>query len=452
MRTAHVSDAAVEEVPRVRRESPWFIEFILFFVVALLCVSAGFVTAWSPPEFKHEDEDDEPFFVLQPDPFGFLVLAPYVIGSGASLVFGYISHRCGRKAALYVAALFGSVSGFTFLFAEGPAPVYVGRVASCICMAGATVICPVFVIETVRDSSRGIYVSRCVLLIFLGVLLGGGMGQLLKYTPYCTFLIILPTLFVFLFFWLPETPYYYLSKSKPKHAELSLVWMRGRDYTDQDLKYTLNQFQQREPGIWRGICLYLIRGVGSVYITLHYLAKGTLAISTNATPNETAIIMTSLLLLSSFLGTLATDRAGRKLLLYLSYGGCACCFLITALYDFLKIEKFLCIPLIGIGMSTVFNGIGYGTLTPLVAMEMTAPSKRCFISCIGSSLEYLVSFTLVFAYPLIGKFLCSSANFMIPVVANTIGLYFTWLAVTETDVSQPNGELPSISSRFDPAR
>ena len=96
-------------------------------------------------------------------------------------------------------------------------------------MGGAfSLTAPVYTGEIAQTEIRGTLGSYFQLMITIGILFVYGVGSAVK--PFVISLIcgIVPLVFGVIFFFMPETPLYYLQKGEREKAKASLQWFRGK--------------------------------------------------------------------------------------------------------------------------------------------------------------------------------------------------------------------------------
>lgn len=102
--------------------------------------------------------------------------------------------------------------------------------------------CIMVVMFLFQDNVRGALGTLLSLFICLGYLMVYCIGPYVSYEVqiYCS--LVAPVVFIIVFTFLPESPYYLLQKDKKSEALASLVWLRkGR--TPDDIEKELNMMQ-----------------------------------------------------------------------------------------------------------------------------------------------------------------------------------------------------------------
>lgn len=119
------------------------------------------------------------------------------------------------------------ISWLCIIAASSVGYIYVGRFAAGICTGGIFTLIPLYVSEISNASLRGILGSFFLLTVNLGTLLMFIIGSYLSYSIVSSLMLSFPLIFMLLFLFFPETPYYLLKCSKTKKAENSLKFLHG---------------------------------------------------------------------------------------------------------------------------------------------------------------------------------------------------------------------------------
>jgi len=146
-----------------------------------------------------------PLYVLYQQEFGFsqitltLIYAAYAIGNIAALLFfGRVSDRIGRRLTALSAIATLIVAVLVFLFANGVAALYVGRVVSGLGIGIASGTGNAWLAELVgtNDKARAAIIGTSTNFIGLGIapLLSGVLAQYARWPLHLSFIVYLVTL------------------------------------------------------------------------------------------------------------------------------------------------------------------------------------------------------------------------------------------------------------------
>lgn len=186
---------------------------------------------------------------------------------------------------------------------------------------------------------RGSLISMNVNLASVGLVLGNAMGPYLSMEVYGYISLIPTILFLILFTFIPESPYYYVLQGDIDQAEKSLRWFRRRS----DVKAELAELQEFVQGagvsIFRKTKEFLLPGnfskaliIIGTYGFSYASGYSTLSSYAEIVVTKTRIGLTASTLVTAlgvstiaagFTATLVVDRLGRKSLLMISSFGAA---------------------------------------------------------------------------------------------------------------------------------
>lgn len=155
---------------------------------------------------------------------------------------GYLASRLGRKWTCNIAIIIEIVSWMILLLANSVYEIYVSRFVLGIGGGIVFTAIPMYVGEIAEDSVRGALGTLLAFFVCAGFLLVYCIGPYVSYDIliYCS--LIAPVIFIIVFTFLPESPYYLLQKDKKSEALASLAWLRkGR--TPDDIEKELNMMQ-----------------------------------------------------------------------------------------------------------------------------------------------------------------------------------------------------------------
>jgi MFS family permease len=109
----------------------------------------------------------------------------------------------------------------------------IGRFLAGFSAGGTFTLVPLYVSEISQDVVRGSLGSFFILSCNFGMLLMYLAGNLFDFYSTPKVMIILPVVFVMLFSFFPETPFYLLKHAKNQEAQRSLKFLRGSDKREE---------------------------------------------------------------------------------------------------------------------------------------------------------------------------------------------------------------------------
>nr|CAD7453120.1 unnamed protein product [Timema tahoe] len=180
-------------------------------------------------------------------------------------IYGYLSNNHSRKLTGYLVGIPPIICWLMIIFARSKTTLFVARFMIGNVGAGNTVLCPLYVTEIAEDDVRGSLVT-CVMLFFsIGVLQSYIVGSYASYQVLGFACISLPILFVFLFYWMTESPVYLMSINRHTESRKALSWLRGNDKQTVDremekLTKVLNRSKEDSSSAFSILELFTKRG------------------------------------------------------------------------------------------------------------------------------------------------------------------------------------------------
>nr|CAD7432813.1 unnamed protein product [Timema monikensis] len=171
--------------------------------------------------------------------------------------------------------------------------------------------------------------------VFLGRFTQGlSFGAFFAVLPSCVFV---PIVFVILFVFMPESPYFYFSKNRNDYAHKSLKWLRGHDDVNRELELIQDAVEEEMKnrgtykdlfGNWVNLrALILVAGllIGQQFSGINailFYAQSIFEKSNGSLSSAVpAITIGVVMLVGAFIVPIFVDRLGRKPLLLFSAGG-----------------------------------------------------------------------------------------------------------------------------------
>jgi MFS family permease len=116
-------------------------------------------------------------------------------------------------------------------------------------MGGAfSLTAPAYTSEISEKEIRGTLGSYFQLMVTIGILFVYGVGSATSVLVLSVICGIVPLVFGAIFWFMPETPLYYLQKGQRDRAQASLQWFRGRYCQSFSLYQLLDEAVKNETG------------------------------------------------------------------------------------------------------------------------------------------------------------------------------------------------------------
>ncbi|KAF6214741.1 hypothetical protein GE061_009484 [Apolygus lucorum] len=217
-------------------------QYYATFVVCLAAYSTGLASGWASPMLIRLKSNDSPVGNMTLTEMSYLESIPTISGLVAVYFFGTVIDSFGRKPAGYVVSLISIVGWLLLVVASRPLHLYIGRFFTGFSSVGGLTVGPIFLSEVVHETRRGTLMAFMMVLTNIAGVQSYVLGDILSYRLFNITCIISSLLFPLFFYWLPESPFYLISKLKPEEAETSLLWYRGgnKEIVSQELSNISN--------------------------------------------------------------------------------------------------------------------------------------------------------------------------------------------------------------------
>ena len=310
--------------------------------------------------------------------------------------------------------------------------------------------------EISTDDSRGALGSFMQLFIVVGILYVNCVGPYNTYVMTQWICLIVPVVFLVTFWFMPESPYYYIGKGNREAATKSLAFLRGKSQGAvkeeiEQIEASVEQAMQEKGRlvdlfinsgnlkaliISAGlICFQQLSGINAI---LFYTK--TIMMRSNVNDVNMGIILFSLMMFLSavLVPFLSLCGCRRKWMLSLSAIGMAIANSGLGAYfkmvqsEHSDMENFNWVPLTMLLMYPFFFSIGFGPLPWVILGEMLNDSIKFIVAPLASSLCWALAFLISVLFPVFDVWFGASASFFTFGALCMVALLFTNTMVLET--------------------
>ncbi|KAI4456956.1 sugar transporter-like [Holotrichia oblita] len=338
-----------------------------------------------------------------------------------ALFGGFMVEKIGRKKSLLIAGVLLFLPWFLVIFGKNIGLLYTARFIGG--LGGGIVIvgCSIYNGEIADKDIRGKLSSTLIILKLVGSLLILCIGPYVSYTVLAIVCAIIPVVFVSIFVFMPESPYYLVKIKENDQAEKNLRILSGKLVSDKDIKAKVYEIErsvesdmQNKTTLWEFIsnkdyrkAIIIILGVktlqqlsGEAAIDA-YMQPIIASTGSNISEEISSIIFGVVQLPGALLASYLVDKIGRKPLLIISATGCAIAMFAEGTYFYIQdvveadVSSIAWLPTIGIAVFVFMHNLGIVTL-PYVLLGELFPTniKGIAVSLgtvYGSSLAFIVS-------------------------------------------------------------
>nr|CAH7724882.1 unnamed protein product [Callosobruchus chinensis] len=380
---------------------------------------------------------------------------------GAMLIaipMSFLCERIGRKSAALVAGITLFLGWITVMFAYHELLIYVGRVLTGIGGGGFCVVGPLYTSEIAEPAIRGTLGSYFQFFVTIGMLYANVLGYL---TPTIRLFNVscaaVPLIFLTCFVFQPESPVYYMRKSKLDQAEKSLKKLRGKDYDCSDemrviqddinherrlasFKVAIKHKAARKAMFISIVLMVYEEFCGDNAVTF-YTQEFFIDAGSSIEPHLAVILLGLVQLTVMCFATWAIEKAGRKALLMISCGTMTCASTSIGLFFTFKYRNVLdedtisaisFMPIVGVNLFFIGFSFGLGPIPWMAASELCPPEVKSKCISAASTFHWLLAFTIARFYLNFAHGVGRDVAFYTFATVTFSGILFTHFVIPET--------------------
>lgn len=331
--------------------------------------------------------------------------------------------------------------------------LYAARFTAGFAVSITNLVLPVFIAETVHQEVRGALGLFPTFFGNGGIVICFIVGRFMTWRPLAWFGFFLSVPFPLLWFFLPESPRWLLSKKKIEKSEKSLQWLRGKstDIADElkELEKAQEEAQQKKTNIkdlfqkhnFKPLLISLglmffqqMSGINAVvfYTTPIFKMAGSTIEGSLCT-----IIVGVVNFISTAIATAVIDKLGRKALLYISAGTMIVNLLVLGVYFYMKdsnvdVSSYGWLPLLSLVVYVFGFSLGFGPIPWLMMGEILPTKIRGMGAAIVTAFNWLCAFIVTKTFADIIDLIGASWVFWIYGLITIVSVVFTIFLVPET--------------------
>ncbi|XP_070505112.1 facilitated trehalose transporter Tret1 [Chironomus tepperi] len=433
-------------------------QFLAAILSNLSSVATGTCLGWtSAAESKMKDLAQSPLssipstedfsWISSLTPLGALI-GPYIAGP--------LTSRIGRKWTLLASSVFFIASFIILIFANSVALVFVARILQGLGVGFVMTAQTMYVGEISSDDSRGALGSFMQLGIVIGILYVYCVGPYVSFQTYQCLCLIIPIAFVATFFFMPDSPHYYIQKGQEGNAVKSLKFLRGKstEGVQQELDEIRSTVEEsmKNKGSVRDVFtnsankkafiisagLLAFQQLSGINVVLFYCQSIFETAGSSLKPAIATIIVGIVMVISSACTPLIVDRLGRKVILLFSAAGMTIALALLGMFFLLDhnkspiAESIKWLPIVSLIAFVFVYCVGFGPLPWAVLGEMFAPSIKPVASSLATSVCWIVGFAVTKWFSLLQDVIGSYGAFWLFGGLCAVAFVFTLTFVMET--------------------
>lgn len=362
-----------------------------------------------------------------------LVSSILAIGAAISaLPVGMLAQKTGRKPTMLVLVIPFMLNWLLTIFANGASMLIAARFFAGIATGGVCVIAPMYIGEIAETSIRGSLGAFFQLFLTVGILFTFVVGGWTHWRVLSIVSAVLPLVLLAVFWWMPETPQYLLSKNRRRDAEKSLRWLRGPDADLtaelEDMQKDVDDAASRRSGVLSMVTnkasrMGLICGLGLMFFQQFSGVNAVIFYTTNIfqsagssiSPVIATIIVGVVQTSTTYVSSLLVERAGRRLLLLQSSVIMGLCLIVLGIYFKLQFDKvdvasFGWLPLLSLVIFIISYSMGLGPIPWMMMAELFSVEFRGAATGVTVITNWLFVFVVTLCFPImqeaLGIYVC----------------------------------------------
>lgn len=266
--------------------------------------------------------------------FSWLGSLPFISSMLGNLFWGRVADKFGRKVTGYVSIMPNIICYVLMLSTENQTIFMVARFLGGFTNSAVASNTPMYIGEISEIRLRAKLASLYMLFANIGVLFVYVLGSFVSFRALNWMCLGVSLLFLFCFFFLPESPVCLLKMNKQEKARKCVIWYRGEDeeYVNAEIKrfndsfVRANKFSMKHllkrttlTGIIIGFGLQAGIQLSGISIILTYTVHIFKQSGSNLSPNSCTIIVGLMELIGSIFSSTFIEIAGRKKILCGTY-------------------------------------------------------------------------------------------------------------------------------------
>lgn len=418
-------------------------------------LAAGTFLGWTSPAQIPLVTNAEYGFTITDEQFSWI---GSMANLGAALMcfpIGVMMKIIGRKWAMLSMVLPLVLGWALIIWASNVAMLMVGRFFLGIGGGAFCIAAPTYTAEIAQSSIRGTLGTFFQLMVTVGILFVYAVGAAVNVQVLSIICGVIPIAFGLIFFFMPESPHYYVEKTRYDDASKSLKWLRGSRYDERaeieelkaddskmrEEKITFVQgFQQKSTirALIISLGLMFFQQLSGINAVIFYTNSIFESANTGLNATDATIIVGSIQVAATLLSTFIVDKAGRRILLMISDFFMAISTILLAVYfqlkqsDPAKVADLGWLPILAVCLFIAMFSIGFGPVPWLMVGELFANNVKAYVSPIAGVFNWLLAFLVTKIFASLVDALGSAGVFWLFSGFSLLGTVFVFFIVPET--------------------
>lgn len=384
-----------------------------------------------------------------------LVSSILAVGAAISaLPVGFLAQKIGRRPTILLLAIPFTINWLLTIFANGAGMLIAARFFAGLGTGGICVAAPMYIGEIAETDIRGSLGAFFQLFLTVGILFTYVVGGWTHWKTLSIVCAVLPPLLVAVFWWMPDTPQYLLSKNRRRDAEKSLRWLRGPDADLtaelEDMQKDVDDASRNRAGIlsmltnraprMAFICslgLMFFQQFSGINAVIFYTNNIFQSAGSNIPPVIATIILGVVQTIATYISSVLVERAGRRLLLLQSCIIMGLCLIVLGVYFKLQFDKynvaaFGWVPLISMVLFIISFSMGYGPIPWMMMAELFPVEFRGAATGVTVITNWVLVFIVTLCFPIMEVAIGIHNCFWFFAAFMVASVFFVFFLVPET--------------------
>ncbi|XP_012525721.2 facilitated trehalose transporter Tret1 [Monomorium pharaonis] len=363
---------------------------------------------------------------------------------------GMLADRFGRKKTIWATTALLFSCWYIIGFARSKIWIFLARFVAGAACGAASVVVPMYVSEIAQQSIKGLLGTIFQLQITAGILFAYATAFTDSLHVIAILCSMTPALLLISFPFVPESPVWLVMQGRKNKANDVLKHFRGARYVTETelvrLELQASEMRETRPTIYdlrnykKAIYITLglmffqqLSGVNSLIFYAKRIFDDAGSILNSST---SSVIVGVVQIIAAYFSKVLIERAGRKLLLFISASMMAVCmFTLSGYFRFQKshdLSNFSWVPLLSFAVFVIIFNIGFGPIPWLMISELFTNNVKNVASAVAATCNWMLAFLVTKCFQDMVNLMGISSSFATFGMINLIGTIFVSVMVPET--------------------
>lgn len=363
---------------------------------------------------------------------------------------GMLADRFGRKKTIWATTVLLFLCWYIIGFARSKIWIFLARFIAGAACGAASVVVPMFTSEIAEQSIRGLLGTVFQLQITAGILFAYATAFTDSLHVIAILCSVAPALLLISFPFIPESPVWLVMQGRKNEANDVLKHFRGVHYNIEmelaRLELQASETREARPNIFdlrnyrRATCITLglmfFQQLSGVNTLIFYAKRIFDDAGSTLSSSTSSVVIGVVQVIATYFSTIMIERAGRKLLLFISASVMAVSmFTLSGYFHFQSshdVSNVSWIPLLSFAAFIVIFSIGFGPIPWLMVGELFTSKMKSAASAVTAMCNWTLAFLVTKCFQDMVDLMGISSSFATFGVISLMGTVFVSTMVPET--------------------